>query len=156
MTILKASDNLRVLSIGFTGKSAERFFTLLKKANVKTLLDVRLQNTSQLAGFAKRADLKFFLKEICDIEYLEVPELYPEGELLKNYKNKIIDWNYYQSKYLELLSRRNVERILSPTLFNDSCLLCSEHKPHECHRRLAIEYLNTTWDRPFKKIEHLV
>jgi uncharacterized protein (DUF488 family) len=156
MKNLETRDNFRVLSIGFTGKSAERFFTLLKKGNVKTLLDVRLQNTSQLAGFAKKTDLKFFLKEICDIEYLEVPELYPEADLLKNYKNKLIDWNYYQSKYLELLSRRKVERLLTPTLFNDSCLLCSEHKPHECHRRLAIEYLNATWNRPFNKIEHLV
>lgn len=156
MTNFEVPDNIRVLSIGFTGKSAERFFTLLKKGNVKTLLDVRLQNTSQLAGFAKRGDLKFFLKEICDIEYLEVPELYPEANLLKNYKNKIIDWNYYQSKYLELLSRRSVERVLAPALFNDSCLLCSEHTPHECHRRLAIEYLNSIWNRPFKKIEHLI
>lgn len=156
MTIFAPPEDIRVLSIGFTGKSAEKFFTLLKKGNVKTLLDVRLQNTSQLAGFAKRNDLKFFLKEICNIEYLEVPELYPEADLLKNYKNKIIDWNYYQSKYLELLSRRNVEKILAPTLFNDSCLLCSEHKPHECHRRLAIEYLNSRWNQSFKKIEHLV
>jgi uncharacterized protein (DUF488 family) len=145
----------RVLSIGFTGKSAERFFTLLRKGNVKTLLDVRLQNTSQLAGFAKRDDLKFFLKEICGIEYVEVPELYPEANLLKDYKNKIIDWDYYQSKYIELLSKRSVDSIVKPSILNDGCLLCSEHKPHQCHRRLAIEYLNTAWKNSFK-VEHLV
>jgi uncharacterized protein (DUF488 family) len=145
----------RVLSIGFTGKSAEKFFTLLRKSKTKKLLDVRLQNTSQLAGFAKRDDLKFFLKEICGIEYVEIPDLYPEPGLLKDYKNKVIDWHYYQSKYNELLSHRAVESILTPSMLNNGCLLCSEHKPHQCHRRLAIEYLNETWKQRFK-VEHLV
>lgn len=154
-TASKLAEQRRVLSIGFTGKSAEKFFTLLKRGNVKTLLDVRLQNTSQLAGFAKRDDLRFFLKEICGIEYIEVPELYPEANLLKDYKNKIIDWDYYQSKYLELLDRRSVQKTLTPSLLDDSCLLCSEHKPHQCHRRLAIEYLNSEWNNRFK-VEHLI
>lgn len=154
-TASELAEQRRVLSIGFTGKSAEKFFTLLKRGNVKTLLDVRLQNTSQLAGFAKRDDLRFFLKEICGIEYIEVPELYPEENLLKDYKNKIIDWDYYQSKYLELLDRRSVQKALTPTVLGDSCLLCSEHKPHQCHRRLAIEYLNSEWNNRFK-VEHLI
>lgn len=154
-TASELAEQRRVLSIGFTGKNAEKFFTLLKIGNVKTLLDVRLQNTSQLAGFAKRDDLKFFLKEICGIEYIEVPELYPEANLLKDYKNKIIDWDYYQSKYLELLDRRSVQKTLTPSVLDDSCLLCSEHKPHQCHRRLAIEYLNSEWNNRFK-VEHLI
>lgn len=144
----------RILSIGFTGKSAENFFTLLKRAKVRTLLDVRLQNTSQLAGFAKKDDLKFFLKEICGVDFVEVPELHPEPALLKDYKNKIIDWSYYASKYTELLGRRAVATSLSPSIFEGGCLLCSEHQPHKCHRRLAIEYLNTEWKNRFK-VEHL-
>jgi uncharacterized protein (DUF488 family) len=152
------SENIeqnRVLSIGFTGKNAEKFFTLLKEAKVKTVLDVRLQNTSQLAGFAKRDDLKFFLKEICGIQYIEVPELFPESNLLKDYKNKIIDWDFYQSKYIEHLARKSVESALDPSMLNNACLLCSEHKPHQCHRRLAIEYLNAAWKDRFK-VEHLI
>jgi uncharacterized protein (DUF488 family) len=145
----------RVLSIGFTGKSAERFFSLLKKSKAKIVLDVRLQNTSQLSGFAKRDDLKFFLKEICGIDYVEVPELFPEANLLKDYKNNVVTWEYYQSKYLELLARRSVESVLTPSLVEDGCLLCSEHKPHQCHRRLAIEYLNAAWKNRFK-VEHLI
>lgn len=148
-------EKSRVLSIGFTGKNAEKFFTLLKKGQVKTILDVRLQNTSQLAGFAKRDDLKFFLREICDIDYIEVPELFPESNLLKDYKNKLIEWDYYQSKYIEMLARRSVDSILNPSMLNNGCLLCSEHKPHQCHRRLAIEYLNAAWKNRFK-VEHLV
>jgi uncharacterized protein (DUF488 family) len=144
----------RLLSIGFTGKSAESFFTLLKEADVRTLIDVRLQNTSQLAGFAKKEDLKFFLKEICEVNYLEIPELHPEPTALKNYKNKVIDWNYYASEYTALLNKRSVEKILSPSIFKDACLLCSEHQPHKCHRRLAIEYLNSEWKNCFK-VAHL-
>lgn len=148
------SEQCRILSIGFTGKSAEKFFTLLKRSKVHTLFDVRLQNTSQLAGFAKKEDLRFFLKEICDIDYVEVPELHPEAALLKDYKNKIIDWSYYASKYGELLDTRAVATKLSPQVFNSGCLLCSEHQPHKCHRRLAIEYLNTEWKNRFT-VEHL-
>ncbi|WP_402720344.1 DUF488 family protein [Janthinobacterium rivuli] len=155
MTTSETPFDFRILSIGFTGKNAERFFTLLKNGNVKTLFDVRLQNTSQLAGFAKRDDLKYFLKNICDIDYVEIPELYPEANLLKDYKNKVVTWDYYQEKYLELLSRRSVESVLSPSLLDNGCLLCSEHKPHQCHRRLAIEYLKSRWVQNFK-IEHLV
>lgn len=155
MTTFETPFDFRILSIGFTGKNAERFFTLLKNGNVKTLFDVRLQNTSQLAGFAKRDDLKYFLKNICDIDYVEIPELYPEANLLKDYKNKVVTWDYYQEKYLELLSRRSVESVLSPSLLDNGCLLCSEHKPHQCHRRLAIEYLKSRWEQNFK-IEHLV
>lgn len=155
MTTLETPMDFRILSIGFTGKNAERFFTLLKEKKVKTLFDVRLQNTSQLAGFAKRDDLKYFLKNICEIDYIEVPELYPEATILRDYRNKAVSWDYYEAKYLELISKRSVERVLSPSLLDQGCLLCSEHKPHQCHRRLAIEYLKSRWAKNFK-IEHLV
>lgn len=154
MSHTEFSKNTALFSIGFTEKSAARFFTLLKSKNVITLLDVRLQNTSQLAGFAKKEDLKFFLKEICNIDYLEVPELHPESKLLKDYKNKKIDWDYYSNRYMELLEKRSVANILDPMMFDNGCLLCSEHQPHQCHRRLAIDYLNDKWKNRFK-VEHL-
>lgn len=144
-----------VTTIGFTEKSAEQFFNLLQKSGVRRLLDVRLNNTSQLAGFTKRDDLKFFLREIADVEYLEIPELTPDGKLLKQYRNSEISWDYYESKYIELLDRRIVEKKLDRNIFADGCLLCSEHKPHQCHRRVAIEYLNARWDAPLP-IKHLL
>jgi uncharacterized protein (DUF488 family) len=137
---------MSVYTIGFTEKSASEFFSLLKQSSAKRLLDVRLNNTSQLAGFAKRDDLKFFLKELCGIEYIESPDLAPESRMLKDYRNKDIDWATYEARYVDLLVRRSVERKLDRGLLEGSCLLCSEHKPHHCHRRVAFDYLNSCWD----------
>jgi uncharacterized protein (DUF488 family) len=144
----------KTFSIGFTGKSAERFFTLLKEASVKRVIDVRLHNTSQLAGFSKREDLKFFLRELGNIEYLELPDLAPEKAMLKDYRDKKIDWPDYEKKFIDLLARRAVESRLDRDLFADGCLLCSEHEPHRCHRRIAIEYLNQAWADPLP-VSHL-
>lgn len=149
------SENTKVTTIGFTEKSAERFFELLISAGVRTLIDVRLNNTSQLAGFAKKGDLKYFLKSIADIAYVEAPELAPEGRLLKDYRNKVIDWDYYENKYIETLGKRNVEKKMDKTLIGDACLLCSEHLPHQCHRRVALEYLQRQWGESFIT-KHLV
>lgn len=144
----------KISTIGFTGKSAKSFFTLLKDAEVKTLLDVRLNNTSQLSGFAKKEDLKFFLEKIGEIKYLELPDLAPEKGILKDYQNKIISWDEYEKKYLNLLEKRNVEKNLDIDLLDQGCLLCSEDKPHHCHRRLAIEYLNFNWSQKLS-VKHL-
>lgn len=133
-------------TIGFTKKSAEEFFTKLRDAGVKRLLDVRLNNSSQLAGFAKRDDLEYFLRTIGEIEYAYVPELAPTKEILDAFKKHKGAWEVYESEYLELLSKRDVEKQLAPALFAGSCLLCSEHLPDHCHRRLAIEYLQQYWD----------
>lgn len=141
-------------TIGFTEKTAESFFSLLQNAGVTKLLDVRLNNTSQLSGFAKKDDLRFFLKKIGNIEYIEIPDLMPEKSLLKDYQNKIISWDIYAKKYIDLLDSRNVQRKLDIDLFKNGCLLCSEHTPHHCHRRLAIEYLNSNWI-PNYSVKHL-
>lgn len=143
-----------VFSIGFTGKSAQEFFSLLKNSQTRRLIDVRLNNSSQLAGFSKKGDLRFFIKEICDIEYIELRELTPEPGPLKDYKNKVIDWSHYESMYKELLARRSVETRIDRKMLNMACLLCSEHKPHYCHRKLALEYLNGHWENTLK-IVHL-
>lgn len=145
----------KLFTIGFTGKPAAAFFNLLKTAAVRTVVDVRLHNTSQLAGFSKKEDLRYFLSEICNIGYVEARELAPEPELLKQYQNKKMSWDEYAESYVNLLSKRNVERSLDKTIMEDGCLLCSEHLPHKCHRRLAAEYLNSKWDAPLQ-ITHLV
>ena len=145
---------MKLFTIGFTKKPASRFFELINQNNIKTLVDVRLNNVSQLSGFAKKNDLKFFLKEICQTDYIHAPDLAPENHMLKDYKNKIISWDAYASKFLDLMEKRNVEKLYDPECINESCLLCSEDKPHFCHRRLVAEYLDEHWNTNFA-IKHL-
>ena len=136
---------IETFTIGFTKKSAEEFFSKLSTAGVKTLLDVRLNNSSQLAGFAKRRDLEYFLKTIVGIEYKHLPDLAPTKDILDAYKKHGGDWNVYESEFLELMSKRRIETQLKATDLDGGCLLCSEHEPHHCHRRLVVEYLNGHW-----------
>jgi uncharacterized protein (DUF488 family) len=133
---------MKIHTIGFTKKNAMTFFGFLKTAGVKSLIDVRLNNVSQLAGFAKRDDLKFFLRELCQAEYVHSPDLAPTKEILNAYKKGDISWNAYEDKFFDLMVRRNVERIITQDFLSGGCLLCSEHEPHYCHRRLVVEYLN--------------
>ncbi len=132
-------------TIGFTKKSAETFFTTLSRNGVKRLIDVRLNNTSQLAGFAKKEDLTYFLKAICNIDYIHLPELAPTADILDAYKKHKGDWRVYEQKFLQLMAERRVEESLPKDLLNEGCLLCSEDKPHYCHRRLVAEYLHEKW-----------
>ncbi len=143
-----------IYTIGFTKKNAETFFNFLKGANVKTLIDVRLNNVSQLAGFAKRDDLKFFLNELCGADYVHSPELAPTKDILNAYKKGDMPWDVYEDKFLNLMGQRNIERSIKPVLLDHGCLLCSEHEPHLCHRRLVIEYLNQHSDLDLK-VRHL-
>ena len=145
---------MNVFTVGFTNKSASHFFKLLKDADVKTLLDVRLNNTSQLSGFAKREDLRFFLRELIGTNYLELKDLAPSKHILSCYQKGDLDWKTYEKLYINEISKRCVERLLDPDIFDQACLLCSEHEPHFCHRRLAVEYLNTCWDSRFS-VKHL-
>lgn len=132
---------MKIHTIGFTQKGAEDFFGMIKQQDIHKLIDVRLNNTSQLSAFAKRDDLKYFLKELCDCEYVHIPDLAPTKEILKPYQKKEISWQAYEDKFMNLMSKRNIERYLKSEDFDNSCLLCSEHLPHYCHRRLVIEYL---------------
>ncbi len=143
-----------VFTIGFTKKNAETFFNFIKSSGIKTLIDVRLNNVSQLAGFAKKNDLKFFLNELCEAKYIHLPDLAPTKNILSSYKKKEISWEKYEEDFLNLMVKRNIEKIVTPTLLDDGCLLCSEHEPHFCHRRLVVEYLNKTTDMDLK-IKHL-
>jgi uncharacterized protein (DUF488 family) len=136
---------MRVFTIGFTKKTAKQFFDALREAGVKRVVDVRLNNVSQLAGFAKRDDLAFFLKEICGIEYAHVPDLAPTQEMLDEYKKLKGDWNTYEARFLDLMNKRQIEDQIPKEIIAEGCLLCSEEKPHHCHRRLVAEYLRQRW-----------
>jgi uncharacterized protein (DUF488 family) len=136
---------ISLTTIGFTKTTAEKFFERLLDARVKTLIDVRLHNTSQLAGFAKAEDLAYFLKKICGISYVHQPLLAPTDAMLKTYKKENGDWQIYEKRFLALMAEREIEKKLKPGMVDDSCLLCSEATPHHCHRRLVCEYLNDKW-----------
>lgn len=133
---------MKVYTIGFTQKKAERFFTLLRNSNICTLIDVRLNNVSQLAGFAKKDDLRFFLRELCDASYIHIPDWAPTKEILNAYKKNTITWDAYEDKFMNLMAKRSIEKDVDQRILEEGCLLCSEHKPHHCHRRLVVEYLN--------------
>ena len=140
------NEQITIFTIGFTKKSAKEFFSKLREAGVKRLIDVRLNNASQLAGFTKRDDLEFFLQEIADIGYVHLPELAPTKDILDEYKRKRIDWNTYEAGFSRLMDSRRIEDLVSPELLNYACLLCSEPTPEHCHRRLVAEYLQARWD----------
>jgi uncharacterized protein (DUF488 family) len=144
---------MKLFTIGFTKKSAETFFTRVKSAGVKRLIDVRLNNVSQLAGFTKREDLRYFTEAICNIEYVHLPVLAPTAEILDPYKKaKNGDWQLYERQFLDLMRSRHIETT-SRDILDGGCLLCSEEKPHHCHRRLVAEYLKEHWVDV--QIEHL-
>lgn len=144
---------MKLFTIGFTGKSAEDFFSRLRNAGVKRVVDVRLNNTGQLAGFSKRDDLKFFTKSILGADYLHLPILAPTQQMLDQYKKEKRGWDAYEESFLHLITERAIEKNVRPELLQDACLLCSEDKPHQCHRRLVAEYLAKHWGN--LEIHHL-
>jgi uncharacterized protein (DUF488 family) len=148
------TSNIAVSTIGFTHTNAESFFDRLLSANVKKVLDVRLNNTSQLAGFAKAADLPFFLKRLGNIDYIHDPLLAPTDEILRAYKKEKGDWKTYERAFLDLMKNRAIEKRLTPQMLDGACLLCSEATPHHCHRRLVCEYLNDRWNGSLN-VKHL-
>lgn len=136
---------INLFTIGFTQTTAENFFERLRNAGVRKVLDVRLKNTSQLSAFAKAGDLTYFLRSICDIEYAHHDILAPEARMLKDYKKDKGDWGIYEFNFRNLMRERKIENRLSPQIFDGACLLCSEAKPHHCHRKIVCEYLNEKW-----------
>jgi len=145
--------NIKIFTIGFTKKKAEKFFTELCNAGVKRVIDIRLNNVSQLAGFAKKDDLRYFLKTICDIDYIHMPELAPTKDILDEYKNNGGDWSVYEKNFIDLIEKRKIEKKITNDILDNACLLCSEEKPDHCHRRLVAEYLSKKWGNV--KIEHI-
>lgn len=135
-----------IYSIGFTHKSASEFLGALKLNGIERMLDVRLSNTSQLAGFTKQADLQYFLRELCGATYEHEPLLAPSADLFRAYRKEHGSWEALANGYMKLLKARKVEDVLSKANFRKrAVLLCSEAAPEHCHRRLALEYLHRRW-----------
>lgn len=138
-------QKITILTIGFTQKSAAEFFHTLIEYKVKAIIDTRLNNVSQLAGFAKKKDLPYFLETIAQIKYYHQLELAPNKTILRAYKKDKGDWEIYSQQFLQLIARRQIEHKFTSEFLDHSCLLCSEAKPHFCHRRLVAEYLQQKW-----------
>lgn len=136
---------MKIFTIGFTKKSAERFFGLLRSSGARRIVDVRLNNVSQLAGFAKKDDLVYFAKEICGMGYVHLPVLAPTKEMLDRYKKDNGGWEAYEQQFIQLMRQRKIEDTVERGTLSGGCLLCSEDKPHHCHRRLVAEYLKERW-----------
>ena len=132
---------ITLYTIGFTKKSAEQFFGLLRNNGVKQLVDVRISNTSQLAGFAKGKDLEFFTNEICHIPYKHIVDFAPTKELLDQWHKNEVTWTEYVEIYTRMLKDREIVKKYGVKSFHGACFLCSEDTPEQCHRRLLAEYL---------------
>jgi uncharacterized protein (DUF488 family) len=138
---------VEIFTIGFTRTTAEDFFDRLKSHDVERLLDVRLNNRSQLAGFAKRNDLAYFLRELVGADYEHAPLLAPTQDILDDFKKrKEMPWEEYEDRFLALMRERRIEDRFRPGEFSRrTVLLCSEDTPEHCHRRLVVEYLRNHW-----------
>ena len=137
---------MNIFTIGFTGKTAEEFFSLVGSANIKKLIDIRINRSSQMSGFAKEKDLGFFLEKLNGIEYVINEELAPTKSLLSEYRDRQIDWSTYSLRYLELLSRRSILSKFNQSYFDNSVLLCSEKAPIACHRVLLADFLKSNFN----------
>ena len=137
---------MKIFTIGFAKKSAKQFFTRLMQPGLVRVVDIRLHNVSQLAGFTKKDDLRFFLRAICDIDYVHMPQLAPTQEIFDEYKKKGGDWATYERRFQALLAERRIDGSLDRTLMDGACLLCVEPTPDHCHRRLIAEYLREKWE----------
>ena len=131
---------IKLFTIGFTKKTAQHFFETLIKNDVRKIVDIRFNNSGQLAGFSKGTDLKYFAKTIANIEYVYISDFAPTKELLSDYQNKRIDWIYYQKAFLQLIEQREIETKYDISDFDKACFLCSEDTPERCHRRLLVEF----------------
>ena len=134
-----------IYTIGFTKKTAEQFFECLRASGASRLIDVRLKNVSQLAGFSKRDDLKYFARTICRFDYLHLPLLAPTQDILEDFKKRKGEWSVYEQRFLALMSSRQIDIAVSREQLDHACLLCSEDTAHHCHRRLVAEYLAKKW-----------
>lgn len=144
---------MKLYTIGFTNKSARRFFELLQKNSVNRIIDTRINNVSQLSGFAKAKDLEFFAKAIGNMGYIHEIDFAPTKELLEKYRKKQISWDTYSKEYLDLIRYRRLENKVGAVELDHACLLCSEDLPEKCHRRLLAEYFKEKY--PEIEVIHL-
>lgn len=145
---------ITIYTIGFAGKTARDFFEKIKDANIKRLIDVRLNNVSQLAGFTKKKDLEYFLRVIVNVDYVHLEHLAPTKDILDKFKKqKEMAWSDYEQRFKRLMEQRSPEVHHLPSEFDKACLLCSEATPDNCHRRLVAEHLRRKWGNV--EIKHL-
>jgi uncharacterized protein (DUF488 family) len=135
-------------TIGHGQTRAREFFGKLSAAGVRRVIDVRLRNTSALAGYAKKEDLSYLLEAFAGIHYLHAPELAPDATLLDDYLKRGLSWADYEPRFRALMEARRIEDKVEPGLLADACLLCAEKSPHRCHRRLVLDYLREKWGTP--------
>ena len=145
---------MKVFTIGFTKISAARFFELLRESGAERVVDIRLNNVSQLAGFSKKPDLQFFLREICGMDYVHLPFLAPSKQVFDGLKKHHKNWDRYEREFLALMQQRRIEETTSKETLDNACLLCTEDSPDHCHRRLVLEYLQRHWGK--MEVVHLV
>lgn len=136
---------MTTFTIGHTRTPAREFFGKLSNAGVRRVIDVRLKNTSALAGYARKDDLAYLLESFAGIHYAHAPELAPDEGLFDDYKKNGLPWAEYEPRFLALMEARGIERKVDPALLENACLLCAEKTPHQCHRRLVLEYLEDRW-----------
>ncbi len=149
---MMSDQDVKVFTIGFTGSSAEHFFERLRNAGVKKVIDTRLWAGSQLAGFARKKDLPYFVKELAGANYEYREDLAPSKEILKAYKDEKMSWEDYEVQYIDLIHHRNIANVLRPDEVNEACFLCACKTEHHCHRRLLAGYLQKEWDAPVEII----
>jgi len=153
---MSESDNertIKVFTIGYAGKNARQFFSILAKAGIRKVIDVRLYNTSQLAGFTKKQDIEYFLRAIVGAKYTHLPIMAPTKQLLNDYKKGLISWQQYETQFNSIIAQRQIDKHIEPGAMDMSCFLCSEATAGNCHRRLVAEYLTGLW--PNISIHHL-
>ena len=148
-----SEESVAVFTIGYAGKNARQFFSILTQAGIRKVIDVRLYNTSQLAGFTKKQDIEYFLQAIVDAEYIHMPIMAPTKQLLNNYKKGLTNWQRYEAQFKSIIAQRQIEKHITPQDMDMACFLCSEAKANNCHRRLVAEYLAGLW--PHITIGHL-
>jgi uncharacterized protein (DUF488 family) len=144
---------MKLFTIGFTGKSAEEFFSILTKNKVSTVIDIRLNNNNMFAGFTKKENFPYVLRHLAGIDYIEMRSCTPTDELLNNLKNEEITWSEYKKQYLKLLKEQKVVEKFSKKILSRACLLCAEPEPDYCHRKLLADYLSKNFDGIV--VEHL-
>ena len=153
MNEAKENKTIQIFTIGYSGRNAQEFFGLLKRAGIKRLFDVRLYNTSQLAGYTKRGDIEYFLESIVDADYVHLPIMAPTKQLLNDYKKGVIGWDDYEKQFKEIVTARQIEKYIELDDLNMGCFLCAEAAADNCHRRLVAEYLKS--HLPNISIKHL-
>lgn len=136
---------MKIFTIGFTRKTAEQFFALLDRPDLRRVVDIRLNHNSQLAGFTKTADLEFFLRRVLEKGYIHLPQLAPTAEILKAYRDGYGSWDQYEQDFNALMRQRCIQDTVPVEILDGGCLLCSEVTPDHCHRRLVAEYLAGEW-----------